>query len=399
MPSSADTGIKWRYRRAVVQTVTHSGGVGVKSELLDLYGEVSSCRLACAGVSNDPDQGIIGRGYYCRTNPANVTLLLVSKNPATSRPDEERRYARCSEGERVAEHQRFTLDLFNGRERVGSRYHANILRWVATILGVRPTEEDVFSRTAMTALVKCHSLSDKTQSLPRQTSDCCFGRFLIREIEALRPAMLLALGKEPYDYLVRHEVRALHRLPVAYLQHPSWTNMKGGEQRYIADVLPQIREAYLQALDGISNGSSHASASRRIPSIPTPSAHAQSLGRTCGASLGSSACSRQMRPIQTSATTDPNTTLQLLDRLECLGFCNEAFRCLHHFGKAASITAHRRHCRGLAAKGGSFRKGSTNELVCRRLALVLSLCAEDMTHTPSQLSFATLSREARKAIP
>ena len=70
-----------------------------------------------------------------------------------------------------------------------------------------------------------------------------------REIEILRPAMLLALGSEAYGYLVSKEVRSRHGLPVEQLWHPSWTNMRGGEARYVEEELPRLRCAYLRALE------------------------------------------------------------------------------------------------------------------------------------------------------
>jgi hypothetical protein len=67
---------------------------------------------------------------------------------------------------------------------------------------------------------------------------------------------------------------------------------------------------------------------------------------------------------------DPKKTIRLLDVLQGLGFSDEAFRLIHHFrlvGRNATINRHRRYCEGLE----TFADGGTNELVQRRLKLVL----------------------------
>jgi hypothetical protein len=68
---------------------------------------------------------------------------------------------------------------------------------------------------------------------------------------------------------------------------------------------------------------------------------------------------------------DPKDTLLLLDRLESLGFDDDAFAALHHFrnaGRADKIASHRRYCE----KTDRFGADGENERVQRRLRLVLS---------------------------
>lgn len=68
---------------------------------------------------------------------------------------------------------------------------------------------------------------------------------------------------------------------------------------------------------------------------------------------------------------DPKTTILLLDKLQALGFNNEAFSALHHFkekGRADTIAQHRAYC----GKTESFQDGDANARVQERLKLVLS---------------------------
>jgi hypothetical protein len=68
---------------------------------------------------------------------------------------------------------------------------------------------------------------------------------------------------------------------------------------------------------------------------------------------------------------DPKTTILLLDKLQELGFNNDAFASLHHFkekGRADTMASHRAYCE----KTGTFQDDSANARVQQRLQLVLS---------------------------
>lgn len=218
-------------------------------KLLDIYSKVTTCEQGCTGIENKPKEGIIGRSFYCPSDVANITLLLVSKNPGKSDPRENALYAPLDGAGRVAEHTQFVHDCFAGiNPWVTSQYHARIVRWVSKILDVEETPEAVFAHAAMTALVKCQSEGDKTAPLPDQTVGACAGTHLFLEIDTIRPRFLLALGGEAYNYLMLPAVRARHGLPVGKLYHPSWSNMRGGEARYIDEELPKLRKQYQDTL-------------------------------------------------------------------------------------------------------------------------------------------------------
>ena len=221
----------------------------IATPLLELYSAVTECHLQCHGVRNEPETGIIGRSFYCPFDPARVSLLLVGKNPAISTESEREIYRELDEDRRVHAHMAFLRRLFDGDEHVvRSKFHANLLRWTAIILGVETNHDAVFQQAALTALVKCESVEDKTADLPMPTKHQCVANFLTEEIAIIQPAFLLALGREVFAYLTRKEMQARHGLPVGLLYHPSWTNMKGGIQHYEAEVLPRIRQDYLDAL-------------------------------------------------------------------------------------------------------------------------------------------------------
>ncbi len=217
--------------------------------LTDLYASVTTCGKRCIGVENDPVKGIMGRSFYCPNEHAGIDILLVSKNPGISDTRENALYAPLDGHGRVQAHEDFVRARFLGTNHIiTSRYHANIIAWVSVILGVPADHNSVFSRVAMTALVKCHSANLQTDSLPDHTKDACANSYLYAEIRLLKPRFLLALGGEAYDYLNDPAVKAKHCLEVGKLYHPSWLNMRGGVKRYIAEGLPSLREQFLQAI-------------------------------------------------------------------------------------------------------------------------------------------------------
>jgi len=220
----------------------------ISRELLTVYSEVVVCADTCPGIRNEPENGAMGRSFYCPYDPSGITLMMVSKNPGMGVPQERQLYKPLSAANRVQAHENFVRRRFEGNNPlITSNYHANILEWVAIILDVEPTHEAVFSKAAMTALAKCESLADKTTALPESTIMHCSSKFLFREIDLIKPKYILALGNEVQEFLTRPAIQQLHGLPVGKLYHPSWTNMRGGVARYKSEVLPEIRADYLQA--------------------------------------------------------------------------------------------------------------------------------------------------------
>lgn len=216
--------------------------------MFKFYSRVTTCSDRCEGIRNDPENGIIARSFYCPFNPVNVSLFMVSKNPGIGHPKEKEIYAPLSGGQRVLSHEEFIRSRFMGNNNlITSNYHQNILDWVSIILNVEPNHDAVFEKSAMTAMVKCESLSDKTAAIPSSTISYCSEKYLFTEIELIQPKYLLALGNEAFNFLTRPLAKEIHRLPVGKLYHPSWTNMKGGVSRYKSVELVKLREEYLKA--------------------------------------------------------------------------------------------------------------------------------------------------------
>jgi len=186
--------------------------------------------------------------FYCPFDPSDVTLLIVSKNPGIASPESKALFGGLPPKSFLRQHDEFIRARFEGRnDMISSKFHANIIDWVSVILNVEPTHDAVFKHAAKTALVKCESLDDKQAILLNSTLNECATRWMWREIQIIQPKFLLALGNEVHRFLTKPEIFEQHNLPVGKLQHPSWTNMKGGVKKYKAEVLPLLRQQYLAA--------------------------------------------------------------------------------------------------------------------------------------------------------
>jgi hypothetical protein len=92
---------------------------------------------------------------------------------------------------------------------------------------------------------------------------------------------------------------------------------------------------------------------------------------------------------------DPQETIRLLDELVDLGFSNDAFHVLHHFGDDATIHAHRVYCEAHE----SFRANSNNELVQKRLRLVRNSYKAGGFRSGNPEVFVALARAASHELP
>ena len=213
-----------------------------------LYSEVTSCPLHCAGITNNRRDGIIPRSFFWGEASSSVSLLVVSKNPGNGPTWESDLYVRTPDEELVSVHLGVVSDLFNGIRSLPSRYHDNLVRRVAAVLGIAAKPAEVFRYAAMTALAKCQSSGQTTSTIPGQTFSTCAERYLFREIALFKPVYLLALGNETYNFLMRPSIAAQHRLKVGRLWHPSRSNMPGGEDAYFANELPSLNVEHTAAL-------------------------------------------------------------------------------------------------------------------------------------------------------
>jgi hypothetical protein len=92
---------------------------------------------------------------------------------------------------------------------------------------------------------------------------------------------------------------------------------------------------------------------------------------------------------------DPKKTIWLLDELELLGFTDQAFHALHHFGHEATISRHRAFCKA----HDNFQADGNNELVLKRLRMVLAAYKAGGFRSGKPEVFVALAEATSREIP
>lgn len=105
-------------------------------------------------------------------------------------------------------------------------------------------------------------------------------------------------------------------------------------------------------------------------------------------------CSSKMAAM--SRYTDPRRALRLLDELESIGFTDQAFAVVHHFGSKEKIQSFRNYCE---TRPKAFQEGGTNSDVVRRLEAVLRMLWGAGLTSRDEALFVCLARAAVVEIP
>ena len=84
-------------------------------QVLRLYIEASGCKASCVDIRNDPESGTHPRSFYCPFDPADVTILIVSKNPGIASAESKALFASLSSEDFLRQHDQFIRARFEGR--------------------------------------------------------------------------------------------------------------------------------------------------------------------------------------------------------------------------------------------------------------------------------------------
>ena len=190
-------------------------------QLHTLYQSCVNCpntEKDCPGIWKEPENGVIPDGFYFKTAP--IDLLVVGKNTGHPMNNEEKNYAGLT-GESLYQKQRSTRDDFFQNEKWSEQKDAfskNLAEYLTDFLDIE--EERIFSRVAITNLVKCIT-RDERGKLKKKTMEACFQKYLKHEVTLFRPKVILALGQEAEVFLLRKSWRILG-VPIVYIRHPSY---------------------------------------------------------------------------------------------------------------------------------------------------------------------------------
>lgn len=208
------------------------------NKLHALYYECVNCpntEKECPGIWRDTAKGVFPDGFYFETIP--VDVLVVGKN--TGHPDErELEIFPGLTGDALYEalRKKQAEDFQNGGLAASAHmFSRKLSRYLCKILDVE--NKDLFSRIAFTNLVKCRTSKESGNTLHKKTMEKCFDKYLKKEIDLLKPKVILALGREPEEFLLRRSRRILD-LPVLWLKHPAYPLPEKKEP----DILRKLKE-------------------------------------------------------------------------------------------------------------------------------------------------------------
>lgn len=215
-------------------------------ELDEFYTQCMSCdnsREKCPEIEKDFNKGCIPRGFYYRC--PQIKVLAVAKNPGSFQNDEEKLYAKKTERERFKAHRELMKNLFenpNLPKKSSNRFHRNLKEDLSHFLDLRPDE--VFTQTAFTNLVKCSTKNEQEKLRNYPTArDSCFEKFFLKELNLLKPRVVLALSKEVYDFLNEHEAELkVRNACLICIKHPAYPYREERKKVVFCKVKEHIKD-------------------------------------------------------------------------------------------------------------------------------------------------------------
>ncbi len=219
--------------------------------VIDFYETIVDCPnnvVNCPNILRDETKGNSPRGFYTEGKPEDIKLLLVAKNPGHPLSEENVLYQGLSNHDFVLKHLNFVNrkiygQTYNKADKRSLTFHKNLLRYMKYFLDI--PESQVFQICAYTNLVKCSSVGERDRLL-FETANKCFNRHLCREIMFFNPKVIIAFGREVYNFLSRKEIKSSHLKPIVYVKHPSYYYRKDKEEEILAKKKAQIL-GYLQS--------------------------------------------------------------------------------------------------------------------------------------------------------
>lgn len=214
------------------------------SKIIKFYSEVVNCKNSkemCPGIIKDVKKGCPPRGFYTQGISRDIIIMVVAKNPGHVLDKE--RFMYIGENAEGIVRKQFDLigSIFESTYKGASGdsrslvFQKNLLRYLAYFLGI--PKENVFKKCALTNLVKCSTIGEQDK-LSKKTISQCYQKYLIKEIDYLKPRVILALGREVEESLKRMGVD--HQ--VIYIKHPSYFYRKDIEKQELDKIKIQIKK-------------------------------------------------------------------------------------------------------------------------------------------------------------
>jgi uracil-DNA glycosylase len=210
------------------------------NKLKNLYINCMNCTINCKNIYKNIPNGIPPRGFYFKNIP--IKILIVGKNPGHPLKNEKAVYKNKKGKNLFLSYRTYQENLYSNillNTEKSTTFHKNLFRYISFFLDISNEINEIYNYVAHTNLLKC---STKDEQLPlnkcKEAVDTCFNTYLLNEIENMQPKILLALGKEVYEYLNKKDLN----IPIIYIKHPSYYYKKNEEKEILLNIKNEIRK-------------------------------------------------------------------------------------------------------------------------------------------------------------
>jgi uracil-DNA glycosylase len=212
------------------------------NELENLYINCMNCTINCNNIYKNISKGVPPRGFYFKNIP--IKILVVGKNPGHPLENEnEREIYKNKTGEnlylclKTFQENLYNNILFNTDK--STTFHKNLFRYISFFLDIPNNINEIYKNVARTNLLKCSTIDEQqTLNKCKDAVDTCYNTYLLNEIEIMQPKILLALGREVYNYLNKKNLL----MPIIYIKHPSYPYKKNEEKEILIKIKNEIRK-------------------------------------------------------------------------------------------------------------------------------------------------------------
>jgi uracil-DNA glycosylase len=210
--------------------------------LKNLYVNCMNCKLNCNNIMKDIPNGIPPRGFYYKNIP--VEILIVAKNPGHPLIDESLKFKDKIGMVLFESYRKFQDELYSNislNEERSTTFHKNLFRYISFFLDIPNNINEIYKYVAHTNLLKCSTYNER-QLLrnSKESLNTCYCYFFTYEIDYLQPKLILALGKEVYNFLLRKQDEL--KIPIIYIKHPSYYYKREEENEKLLIIKNRIQD-------------------------------------------------------------------------------------------------------------------------------------------------------------
>ena len=210
--------------------------------LNNLYINCMNCKINCNNILKDNPNGLPPRGFYFKNIP--IKILIIGKNPGHPLNNETNVFKNKTGADLFFTYRTYQDNLYSNiltNKDKSTTFHKNLFRYISFLLDIPNDIKEIYKYAAHTNLLKCSTINERQKLRNcKEAVDTCFNTYLLSEIDYLQPKVLLALGKEVYNYLNKYKKEL--KIPIIYIRHLSYYYKKNEEKEILLKIKKEINK-------------------------------------------------------------------------------------------------------------------------------------------------------------